>query len=54
MKMITVNVQLPEAVDNHFRKQAEKRFVTKSVVIREVLIEHVEKIKQQNRETQPA
>jgi hypothetical protein len=38
MKMVAVNIQLPEVTDKFYRRQAKQRLVSKSAVIRDVLM----------------
>lgn len=45
MKMVNVNFQLPKEADEYYRKEAKRRLVSKSAVLRDVLIQHVEKEK---------
>ena len=46
MKLIAVNLQIPVDTDKHYREEAKKRIVSKSAVMREVLIEAANKAKE--------
>lgn len=41
MKLVSITLQLPDVTDQFYRKEAKRRIVSKSAVIREVLIRHV-------------
>lgn len=41
MRMRMVNLQLPEDADQFYRREAKKRMLSKSAVMREVLWDHV-------------
>lgn len=47
MKQVMITLQLPEKIDNFYRSAAKRRVVSKSAVIREVLMEHVREKKEQ-------
>lgn len=41
MKMVAINILIPHEIDRFFRKEATRRTLSKSDVMREVLKEHV-------------
>lgn len=41
MKLVNICLQLPTQTDNFFRTEAKRRCISKSAVIREVLMGHV-------------
>ena len=45
MKMIAINVQVPETTDKYLKAKAKERVVTKSVIVRDILRDHVEEAK---------
>ena len=43
MKMVSVTLEVPKETDEFYRREAKRRVISKSAVIREVLIKHVRK-----------
>lgn len=55
MKVVMVTLQLPKWIDDFFRKDAEQRMASKSMVMREVLADYVKrKEAEETRETAKA
>lgn len=50
MKVVSINLQVPKAVDDFYRDEARVRVVSKSSIIREVLIKHVAAAKESRKQ----
>jgi len=46
MKMTSISLEIPKALDEHFREEARRRMISKSAVIRELLFNHVQEMRQ--------
>jgi len=53
MKMIAVNLQVPEKVDSYYQREATRRMVSKSAVMREALMEKMERVKKAEAKAEP-
>lgn len=45
MKVVSINLQVPKAVDDFYKDEAKSRITSKSSIIREVLMDHINRIK---------
>lgn len=43
MKVVSINLQVPKWVDDFYKERSQRRMVSKSAVIRQTLVDHVER-----------